>query len=112
MCIPCKNFKLPNKNPKQYFINHYKKCDNCEVVNNNNRELSSIIDHANVEIFTSKSVNDEKFSGPLVDYLQIKKHTPLDYKGNKFIRITRINNNHLCYDKCFIISWIDVSEYN
>lgn len=106
---PCENFKLPNKNRTIYFIKHFKACDKCDITNNNNRELCSIIDNATIELL---EITDEKhayFDPALDSYFKLKKFEPMGGTNNyPFIRIMYINNDHDIYNKCIFVTWCDL----
>lgn len=104
---PCNNFDICNsKNKIHYFVDHYKTCNKCNVTNNNDIELGSIINNCS---FDFHNVTDNKsvyVDPPLTCYFSDLPHEPVDYKKKPFIRIAYINNGHRIYDKCIIISWI------
>lgn len=107
LVVPCKDFKLPNKQKEKYFVNHYKTCKKCNITNNNSKDLCSIIDVAKIEIV---EIIDEKhgyFDPPLDDYFLIENHEPIDFSETPFIRVAFINNSHEIYDKCLLITWIN-----
>ena len=107
MIIPCKEYNLPKKNKEKYFKEHYKLCNRCNITNNNNKELCSIIDKAKIEIIEIVDEKDGYFDPPLDDYFLGEKHEPLDIPKYPFIRVALINNGHEIYDKCMLITWID-----
>ena len=108
--IPCKNLKIEsiiNKDRIKYFIEHYKICNECEVTNNNNRELCSIINEAKFEFIEIKKEKHGYFNPPLECYLNLEKYEPIGIKQYPFIRIVYINNDHDVYNKCFLITWCE-----
>lgn len=108
MIVPCKEFKLPNKDREKYFGNHIKNCTLCYVTNNNlNKTFMTIIDSAKIEFSEVKDEKHSHFNPPLKAYDLGKKYEPFGAKGNKFIRVTYINNGDELYDKCILVSWID-----
>lgn len=107
LMIPCDDFKLPSTKILQYIVNHYKKCDICDITNNNNRELSSIIDNAKIEYV---EIIDEKsgYFDPVLDaYWGLYKYEPVGVTQYPFARISYINNGHDIYNKCILIAWAD-----
>lgn len=106
LIVPCDNFKFPIKDQKKYFKNHYLNCNNCDITNNNNLELSSVIDDAYIEIVTIIDEKDPYFDPPLESYFRLENYEPMDLKSNPFIRVSYINNGNKLYDKCLLVSWI------
>jgi hypothetical protein len=104
---PCEDFIFPDKNKELYFVNHYKKCNKCDVTDNNDREICSIIDEAEIEYVEITDETDGYFDPPLEAYWALEKYEPIDAKNNPFIRIAYINNGHYAYNKCILVSWIE-----
>jgi len=106
MIVPCQNYdkKLLLKN-KNYFVNHYKSCHKCDITNNNNIELGSIIDNAKIETIEIKNDKHGYFNPVLDAYLKLQNYDPIgcDEDGS-FIRVIYINNDHDIYDKCLLIA--------
>lgn len=110
MVIPCKNLKIEDmdkENRGETFINHYQKCNQCEVTNNNNRELCSIIGKAKIEFFELKTEKHAFFNPPLDCYFAMEKYEVLGATQFPYIRIVYINNKHQLYDKCILITWCE-----
>ena len=105
--VPCNLFKFPKKNKEKYFSLHYKTCNLCDVTNNNNRELCSLIDKAFIEIFELEEDEHLYFDEALEYYFMAKKYEPADIKKLPFIRVIYINNGHDIYNKCLLVTWIE-----
>ena len=108
LIVTCDEFKWPSSTKKciDYFIDHYKKCRNCEISDNNNMQISRILDNADIEYYVCKKIKDAYFEIPLQYYHELLRHDPLDRKTSPFIRITRIENKHEIYHGCILITWI------
>ncbi|QKF94240.1 hypothetical protein QKU48_gp0782 [Fadolivirus algeromassiliense] len=107
MIIPCKDYNLPKVNRDKYFKEHYKSCNNCDITNNNNRELCSILDKSKIQFI---EITDEKhmyLNSALDAYLNLRNHKPLDAIEFPFIRVMYLNNDDDIYDKCLLITWQD-----
>ena len=105
--VPCEEFNLPKKKGEKYFVSHYKECKKCTTTNNNNKDIGSILDIAEIEIIKIISTKDGFFNPVLDDYYGLENHEPMDYNKIPFIRVAFIDNNHDIYNKCLLISWID-----
>ena len=87
---------------------YFKKCNKCDITNNNNRELCSIIDIATIEVVTITESEDIFFDSPLEDYFDNVKHEPIDGdKYDSFIRVAYIDNYHDIYNGCILVTWIE-----
>lgn len=107
MIVPCKKYKIPQLNPELYFKNHYKTCEECDITNNNKKELHYILDKATIEIFELKDTKHYHFNPAMECYHAVRRYEPLDIKKRPFIRCIYINNNDEMYNKCLLITWID-----
>jgi hypothetical protein len=107
MVIPCEEFSIPKKDKVEYFIEHYKKCNNCDITNNNNKELCSIIDNSTVEFFELKNEKHGYFNPALDSYFKLKKYQPMSVNEYPFIRVIYIKNYHDIYHGCILIAWCD-----
>jgi hypothetical protein len=110
MVIPCKDFKIEKideKNRGDAFMNHYKKCNKCEVTNNNNRELCSIVDKAKIDFFDLETEKHAFFNPALDCYFGMEKYEVLGATQFPFIRVVYINNKHALYDQCILITWCE-----
>lgn len=108
LILPCNSLelpKIPDINKKKYFITHYQTCQSCDIINNNNGELSSIIQEADFEFMEITQKNNAYLDIPLESYLALKKYEPLDSKSKKYIRVLYINNSHELYNGCYLITW-------
>lgn len=104
---PCDNYDICNsKNKIQYFINHYKTCQKCNVTNNNDIELGSIIDKCKFDFHNIIDKKHAYIDPPLSCYFGDQQHEPIDFTDRPFMRVVYINNGHDVYDKCIVISWI------
>lgn len=113
LIIPCDNFNLnilPSEGKKKYFIEHYKTCNNCDIINNNSIELTTIFDSAKIEFITIKEQDNALLEIPLNYYYSLKKYDPADSKSQKFIRVAYINNSHELYNKCYLVTWCNKKE--
>jgi len=108
MIVPCDDFKIPNLNEDMYIVNHYKTCKKCDVTNNNDKELCSILNHANIEFI---EITDEKhayFDPALEAYYKLKKFEPMGAENHPFVRLVYINNDHDIYNNCLLVTWCDL----
>jgi hypothetical protein len=108
--VPCKEFKLPLKNRETYFVQHYKSCNNCDITNNNNRELCSVMDEAEIEFLEIVTEKHGYFDPALDHYFGGKKFEPMGSSKYPFIRAMYINNAHDIYNKCIFITWCDLQK--
>jgi hypothetical protein len=108
--VPCKEFKLPLKNRETYFVQHYKSCNNCDITNNNNRELCSVMDKAEIEFLEIIEEKHAYFDPALDHYFGGKKFEPMGSTKYPFIRVMYINNAHDIYNKCIFITWCDLQK--
>jgi hypothetical protein len=108
--VPCEEFKLPLKNRETYFVQHYKSCNNCDITNNNNRELCSVMDKAEVEFLEIVAEKHGYFDPALDHYFGGKKFEPMGSSKYPFIRAMYINNAHDIYNKCIFITWCDLQK--
>jgi translation initiation factor 2 beta subunit (eIF-2beta)/eIF-5 len=108
LIVKCKLFKWPSTANEciDYFIDHYKTCKECEITDNNNIQISRIIDDANIEYYVCKKLKDAYFEIPLQYYHELLTHDPINRTTRPFIRITRIENGHEVYQGCILITWI------
>ncbi len=108
LIVRCKSFKWPSSPDEciDYFIDHYKTCKECEIADNNNVQISRIIDDANIEYYVCKKLKDAYFEIPLQYYHELLTHDPINRTTKPFIRITRIDNGHEVYQGCILITWI------
>lgn len=103
---PCKKFIWPATNKVTYFIKHYQTCMNCEIVNNNNYELTNILGNdTDIELLEIDDQDLENYSLAEEAYQSLKKYDP--YKKSKKNKIQIIYNMDLesIYANCFIICW-------
>ena len=105
LIIPCDLFKFPQTNKDKYFRDHYKNCNKCDITNNNNRELCSILDKATLQVIEIKDEKHGYFNPALDAYFNLKKYEPMDSKETPFIRVMNINNDHEFYNNCLLIAW-------
>jgi hypothetical protein len=107
MIIPCPEFDIDiQKNKTKYFVDHYKKCYKCNVINNNNIELHTIINDCKFDFQEIKEVKNAYFNPPLDQYNFGMNYEPFDNEEFPFARIVYINNGHPVYNKCIMVCWI------
>lgn len=107
MIIPCPEFNIDSqKNKTKYFVDHYKKCYKCDVINNNNIELHTIINDCKFDFQEIKEVKNAYFNPPLDQYNFGMNYEPFDNEDFPFVRIVYINNGHQVYNKCVMVCWI------
>ena len=107
MIIPCKSFKFPTKDKPKYFKHHYKRCTKCDITNNNNIELMTLLDKATIEVVEVRTQNSKFYNSVLDCYLSLRKYEPVETPDYPFIRITYINNGDELYNHCLLVSWIN-----
>jgi hypothetical protein len=120
LVIPCDRLKKRMKYSlkiSKHILNHYKFCDECEITNNNRKELSSISDNAEIDTVkideSTDSANDDVDIHNVIDkYWKSKKHMPkhvlIDSSRDilsPYIRIILIGNFHDFYYGSIIIEW-------
>ena len=99
MIVPCKDFSLPKKKKEEYFRDHYKFCKKCDITNNNNLELCSVLDTLNIS-FTDDL--DENFAEALKCY---DETIAFAYDSNN-MTIYEIKNDECdIYNDCLLIVW-------
>lgn len=113
MIIPCdflSNYIL-NTAPSMSYSNisenlakHYKMCDECEITNNNNRELCSIIDVSKIE---TRIIDKYIFElDEIIDYyLGGEKYFSSRKDCSNYVRFNLIGSFHPVYDNCIIVEW-------
>jgi len=106
MMIPCKKFKLPKHNKKKYFIKHFKTCNRCEKIDNNNINILTIFDNAHFDFVDVDDPYDVDIDVALKTYDEIIGYIPPNVNSFPYIRIFKIDNNHEIYNNCILISWI------
>jgi len=108
LIVKCESFKWPSSANQciDYFVDHYKTCKECEISDNNNIQISRILDDANIEYYVCKKLKDAYFEIPLQYYHELLTHDPINRTTRPFIRITRIENGHEIYQGCILITWI------
>lgn len=107
MIIPCADFNIDTqKNKTKYFVDHYKKCYKCNVINNNDIELHTIINDCKFDFQEIKEVKNAYFNPPLDQYNFGMNYEPFDNDEFPFARIVYINNGHEVYNKCIMVCWI------
>jgi hypothetical protein len=108
MVIPCKGFKLPKKDDRKikYFKEHYLTCNDCDITNNNNVELSVILENSCIEIVNVTKKKDPYYNSPIESYWGLEKYEPMFAEERPFIRVATINNGDEYYDGCLLIAWI------
>jgi hypothetical protein len=107
MIIPCSDFSIDQqKNKLAYFLNHYKKCVKCDIINNNRIELHTIINDCKLEFKEIKDNKNAYFIPALDQYNCGMNYEPIDNEEFPFVRVLYINNKHLIYDKCVLVAWI------
>ena len=77
----------------------------CDITNNNNKELCSIIDDSRVEFIEIKDEKHGYFNPALEAYFNLRKYEPIGAKEYPFVRVMYINNDHEIYNKCILIAW-------
>lgn len=92
-------------NKCKYFIDHYINCKKCEVINNNNFELSSLF---GTSILTLDVINSESQDYKLLlnNYYNVKNYNPLEGNAENIIKLYYVDDIICKYDNCFIISCI------
>lgn len=105
--VPCKEFQIPAKGKENYVVNHYKTCNKCDVTNNNNRELCSIIDNAHIEFLVIEDEKHGYFNPALEAYYCVQNYEPMGANELPFIRFMYADNGHELYDKCMLIVWCE-----
>ena len=82
-------------------------CKDCEMYNNNNNtEITSIINVAKIEMIKITDSKNKYLDAALESYYAVANHVPLSVKKYPFIRILKIDNNHEVYNGCLLMSWI------
>ncbi len=78
LIIPCPEFEIPLSDKSKYFREHYMRCDICEITNNNNRELSSILHKKETKILIKNvtTEDNELVNDSLEHYFSLKKLDP------------------------------------
>lgn len=126
MIILCKKFKLPkikcNKNEIDdygntkddtkkinYFVEHIKKCKECEKINNDDNDFFSFLDNS-IKNFIKMSDNDPEYELIINAYQSVKKYNPFgDLIENPIIRIYYIDKDEM-YNNCVVVAWATPEE--
>ncbi len=107
--IPCSNLKLiikKEKITKNILHNHYRKCEHCEVVNNNNNDP----EFGNI-VFSYKNDESEEEMNEIIKYYKFLKNYVIlreDFIDNKYetgkLNILYYENDcEYVYDECIFI---------
>ena len=111
MLILCNRYINPKTVDKiKYFKEHFKKCKMCNITNNNNSELSTIIDSKdiymiNIDGETKEAYeNQDLYESALIAYHELKVFKVFDDK-RVGMKILNIGNYDPVYMKCFLIIW-------
>jgi hypothetical protein len=115
----CKRFKFPNlkydkkkysilKNPDidekiKYFKKHMIDCEKCNIINNNNRELSNYIITSKISLQEHLKVKFDLEEG-IEKYQNSQKYDAFGYDLNENnMKINYINDNENIYKNCLLI---------
>ena len=108
MVLPCKNLVLPNctKKRAKYIRNHMRMCLSCNVINNNNLDLSTcfnkdcILEYALVD-----DIEPQCYDG-IEAYHALEPYFPHSHKYEPFdvIRFLYIDTDEV-YEDCILILW-------
>ena len=125
MIITCKNFKLPkikcdiddidddgntldDKAKCKYIINHIKKCDDCDKINN---DKSNFINFFQNSIINFEKINETSIEYDIIVnyYHSVKKYNPFGDSIEKSTgKLYFINDDDSIYDKCILFTWSSV----
>ena len=115
----CKKFRLPNlkydkkkfnnnNNPDvlakcKYFKDHISSCTNCNIINNNNQQLSFLLNDSKLFFKEHLEVKGELEEG-IEKYQSCKKFDAFCYEDDKFnIRINYIGDDINIYYRCVLL---------
>lgn len=106
MMIPCKSLEW-NDDPDEFdevFKNHLLSCKKCEKTDNNNKNISSVINDANM--YYHKLKNKDKIEKMLSYYLNLKNYVfelSNDDKNYTHIYVFKIIDEDSIYNNCILV---------
>lgn len=122
MIVPCKKFQFPEVDDflkegdklTQYFVDHYNKCNKCEIINNNNKEPSKYFTGAELE-YEESDIYDPDIDDEIESYHNMKDHdcfginetfhTKRPKLNTPQFKIKKISNSTNCYNNCILLLW-------
>ena len=107
LVIPCEDFKLPKKKKDKYFKEHYKSCNKCDMVNNNNVELTGMF-NLSIQFKDITDKDDVDLDDTLNAYFGLLNYILLvddedAINDELYIRIFNIMNGHKIYNNCLLV---------
>jgi hypothetical protein len=113
LVIPKVNISLPetNNNDKLKVFNDIYNKYNVEIINNDDYEISGILNTSNIEFkeinsLTSNEDINKYYITALESYHKCETYNPCEYKEIPFIRIICIEDIKDDYYGCYLITWV------
>lgn len=105
--IPCERFSWEDEYDGD-FIKHFKyhflKCKNCEINNNNDKDLGAYFKCSNIDYEIANN-DDEDFTNLVESYLRCETYSSIKNIDNNTIRLYLVEDDSNIYDRTIFIEW-------
>lgn len=105
--IPCERFSWEDDydgNFIKHFKYHFLKCKNCEINNNNDKDLGAYFKCSNIDYEIADN-DDDDFNNLMESYLRSESFFSIKNIDNNTIRLYLIEDESNIYDRTILIEW-------